>query len=836
MTMRNPVTLFHPGFIRRQLTANRRQALLFVLCVALSLISLVALHGFGESINQALLRDAKVINGGDLIVEANFPWSQPLLATIAQIEERGQAVVARTAEFVSVVRQGQGEETLLCNLKVVDPNYPLYGAVELASGRALGAVLRPGQIVVEQAVLDRLQVQVGDTLHVGQSTLQIADVVVREPDRPVNLFTLGPRILIASADLAGLDLIKPGSRVNYKILLKLPTERALSATLTTIKSHLTPQERVESYRTRQSGVQRFYNSFLLFLNVAALLTLLLAGVGIQAALTALLRERTTTIAIVKTLGATNRFITANFLAVVAVLGGLGGLLGVGLGALLMQSFPWLFSGLLPPNLAITISWRAFAESLLLGLVVVSAFTFLPIYQLQELKPIFILRREVSRLRYGWPFWGMLLLLLLFFVAMVLWQLGDVRRGGWFVLGVIGLLLIATVLTYGLLFGLRRVQVRDLRVRQALRGLFRPRNATAAITITFSAALAVIFCIYLLQANLAANFLQSYPPDAPNVFLLDVQLDQAPGVATLVGQQPEFYPVIRGTIATVNGQPTRRLGAEGGPGLTRTFNLTYRDALLAGETLVAGNSLFAGTAAAQVSVLDEIEEEYPFAIGDRIVFQIQGVPLEATVSSIRQRSSESFQPFFTFVLPPAALQDAPQTLFAALHVEPAQIRPLQNKVVAAFPNVTVIDLTSTIVSLTAVVQRLAQVIRFFTIFSVVAGVLIVISSVFATRLARIQEAAYYKVLGAKRRFVLTVFTLENLWLGLISGLLALLMAQIGAWILCVYVFEIDYHPATAMSALMVAATIGLVVGVGMVATLPILRHRPIDYLREQSAEE
>lgn len=838
--MKNLEPLFLPGFIRRQLTTNRQQALLFVLCVALSLVSLVALHGFGESINRALLRDAKVINGGDIIIEANFPWSQPLVATLAQIEARGEAVVARTAEFASVVRQGEGEETLLCNLKGVDPHYPLYGAVELASGRALAAVLVAGQMVVEQAVLDRLQLQVGDTLHVGQSTLTIADVLVREPDRPVNLFTLGPRIFIAQADLAGLDLIKPGSRVNYKMLLRLPDESGLTSLVTTIKKSLSPQERAESYRTRQSGVQRFYNSFLLFLNVAAILTLLLAGVGIQAALTALLRQRTTTIAIIKTLGATTRFVTANFLAVVAILGGIGGLLGIGLGALLLQGLPWLLRDLLPPNVVVTISGRAFAESVLLGLVVVGAFTFLPIYQLQELKPIFILRREVTRLRYGWPFWVALGMILLFFVGMVLWQLGDLRRGIWFVLGVIGLLLIATALTYGLLLALRRLRVRDLQVRQALRGLFRPRNATAAITITFSAALAVIFCIYLLQANLDANFLQSYPPDTPNMFLLDIQPDQVAGVAEALGTQPEFYPVIRGTIATVNGEAMRRSrgedGEERGPGMTRTFNLTYRDHLLEGEALVTGNALFAGADAAQVSVLDEIQEEYPFAVGDRIVFQIQGVPLAATVSSIRKRTAESFQPFFTFVLPPAALQKAPQSLFAALYVEPARIRPLQNRVVAAFPNVTVIDLTSTIANLASVVQRLARVIRFFTLFSVVAGVLIVISSIFATRLARMQEAAYYKVLGAKRRFVLTVFTLENLWLGLVSGLLALLMAQIGAWILCGYIFEIDYHPAVGMSVLLVVATILLVVAVGMVASLPILRHRPIDYLREQSAEE
>jgi putative ABC transport system permease protein len=157
-------------------------------------------------------------------------------------------------------------------------------------------------------------------------------------------------------------------------------------------------------------------------------------------------------------------------------------------------------------------------------------------------------------------------------------------------------------------------------------------------------------------------------------------------------------------------------------------------------------------------------------------------------------------------------------------------------VAAFPNISVIDVTAAIANLAQVVNRLARVIRFFTLFSVLAGVLIVISSVFATRMARIQEAAYYKVVGAKSSFVLTVFTLENLWLGLVSGLLALFMAQIGSWVICTQFFKIDYYPIIGMSILMVVLTVLLVMLVGMTASVTILRHRPIDYLRQQSSEE
>ena len=832
-------------FILRQLTTARKQSLIFVLCVALSLVTLVALRGFGDSINRALLRDAKQLQASDLFVRASFSLSQPVLDTIARLVAEEQVESARTYEFLSVVRVAEGEATQLANLKVVERGYPFYGQVMLASGRGFATVLTPGSVIVEQALLDRLDLQVGDRLQIGQATLTIVDVVLQEPDRPINLFSFGLRIFINSADLDALQLVKPGSRVNYKMLLKVNDENNLNRLATTLKSVVEPQEEVETYRTAQSGAQRFFDNFLFFLSLVGIFTLLLAGIGIQSALTAFLRERNTTIAVIKTLGATSQFVTFNFLWVVALLGTVGAVLGLGTGLLLQNLFPLLFQGLLPPNVQISISGRALLESVLLGLVVVGSFTFLPIYQLEELKPSFIFRKEMSKIRHGWPFYGALLVIFAFFVGMVLWQLrNELLAGIYFILGVIGLLLIATGLTYGTLFLLRRARIKSLAVRQALRGLFRPSNATHAIIITLSAALAVIFCIYLLERNLDVAFVESYPEDAPNVFFVDIQPDQVAAfdqlISEVIEEEATYFPVVRASLAAVNGEPIDLVAEDQRPGenLARTFNLTYRDQLTEREQVIAGDSLFQPDwqDGAQVSIADEMLEARAFKLGDRITFRIQGVPLEATITSIRTQTEESMQPFFMFVFPPAALQAVPQSIFTAIHAPPAAIQALQNRVVATFPNITVIDATQAIANLASIADRLTQVIRFFTAFSILAGVLIVISSVFATRLARIQEAAYYKVLGATRRFVLTVFTLENLLLGLVSALLALLMAQTGSWIICRWFFEIEYHPAAGSSLLLVALTMLLVTTVGLLASVSILRSKPITYLREQTAEE
>ena len=210
-----------------------------------------------------------------------------------------------------------------------------------------------------------------------------------------------------------------------------------------------------------------------------------------------------------------------------------------------------------------------------------------------------------------------------------------------------------------------------------------------------------------------------------------------------------------------------------------------------------------------------------------------MPLEARVSSIRTRDEESVQPFFNFVFPEAVLKELPQTIFTAARIEQAEIAPLQNRMVAAFPNISVIDVTSAIAAFSELAGKITRVIRFFTLFSIIAGVLIIISSVFATRFARIQEAVYFKVLGAKGRFVLQVFALENVLLGFISALLALLLSQVGSWLISIYAFEIDYTPFIGASLMMMIFTILLVTAVGMVASISILQQRPIVFLREQN---
>lgn len=831
--------MFNLRLVLRELTGSAHQSAIFVLCVALSMVTLVSISGFSESVDRSLLRDAKALHASDIIIESHYDLSATLLDSISVLKQKGEAAAAMVYEFYSVVRAVNGEDSLLADLKVVESGYPFYGRVELASGRPFNETLTKGSIVVEQALLDRLRLTVGDGLRVGNAVLTIRDIVLKEPDRPVNFFSLGPRVFISYEDLKGLDLVKKGSRVEFKALLKVREEKEIERIAAGLRGiAIKDQERVETFRTAESGVKRFFDNFLFFLNLIGIFTLLLAGIGIQSSLTAFLREKEKTIAIMKALGGTSRFVTLHFAVVISIFGLIGTGIGLMAGFLLQGLLPILFGTMLPANIALQISPGAVAQGIALGMTVVALFTFFPLYRLEGIKPASILGRQETGPKRGKAYYLSIAATFIFSLAMVVWRVRDLKTGTYFVLGITSLILISAAMTELAVFVLQGARIKGLLLRQAVRGLLRPGNATRAIIITMTSSLSVISTIYLVELNLDADFISSYPEDAPNLFFLDIQPSQREEFAGTLGIKAEFYPVIRARIASINGEPINNREEQNRmrDNLAREFNLTYRDHLLPDEKVIKGKGLFREDwDGLQVSVLDTALKMRGMKVGDSITFNIQGVPMEARISSIRGRSKVSIQPFFYFVFPEKSMKDAPQTIFTAVRVKKNEISPLQSRIVSRFPNVSAIDMTEVVSLFARVMDRLSIITRFFTLFSITAGALIIISSAFATRYSRIQEAVYFKILGATGGFVLRLFTLENLLIGLISSGMAIVFSQIAGWIVCRKVLDISHTLFIGPSLIMILATVLLVTITGILASLSILREKPVMFLREETRE-
>ncbi|BBO91016.1 ABC transporter permease [Desulfosarcina ovata] len=826
----------HLTTIWRQARRSSRQALLFVLCVALALTTLTAFSGFARSIALALAKDARNLHAADIVVRSYAPVAPALTQAIDRLAAQGAVQVARIYELSSVVRATDESASLFSRLKVVEPGYPFYGQVSLASGRPFGQVLAPGTAIVEQTLLDRTGLRVGDALKVGYTTLTIVDVVIAEPDRPLELFAFGPRVFIHAADLKAMGLMATGSRIRRLVLLKVSVPTQVDAVAATLKQ-ANPDDttRIDTYLTARSAVKRFLDNFLFFLKLVGLFILIVAGLGIQSTLTALFNEKRTTIAVMKAVGAGGRFITVHFLLLIALLGAVGSGLGMASGVAVQFGLAGILAPFLPEGLQLSIAWRGIAEAVGLGAAVVILFSLLPLYRLKALRPVQIFNRQRQEAASRWP--GILfgLVTFCFFLVLVLWHMRDIRFGITFVGAIAAMILAAAGLAQLALGTIRRLPIRHLALRQAVRGLFRRGNATRTVLITLTVSLTVIFGDLLIERNLNATFVRSFPDDMPDAYFIDIQRGQTEAFVTLVGRPVTFYPIVRARVMAINGAAIDhgRESSQRRDNLARVFNLTYRETLLDDETLIQGDSLFRSDwDEPQVSVMDTVLDMRPMRIGDRIRFSIQGVALTARIASIRTRDNRALSPFFYFVFPTPVLEKAPQTLFAALKVPTGELGRLQNRIVAHLPNISVIDMSQTLGTLARLMSRLARILRLFSLFSIAAGILILISAVFATRNERMLESVYYKILGAGQRFVLSVFALENLIIGLLGGSLALCMAQAGAWWICVEKFDIAYRPFVPLSLALIAVTTLLTIAVGLFASRSIMAKKPVVFLREQ----
>lgn len=831
--------MIHGHFIIREITRSSKQAILFCLCVALSLTSLTVFSGFSESVSQTLLTDAKKLHAADIIVHSHDKLSDELDSAISDQIRQGKIDRSRYWEFYSMVRTADDQASVLSLLKVVEKGYPFYGEIVLKSGRPFHDVLSPGQTVVEQSLLDRLGAVIGDSLKVGYTTLIIRDVVVSEPDRPANVFSFGPRVFVSSKDLDALSLIQTGSRITYVSLLKVADDRQIDAIAGGLKQFASPdRERVDTYRTARTRVKRFLDNFIFFLKLVGIFILIIAGMGIQNTLTAFFNEKQRTIAIMKTIGATHRQIIRHFMPVVVLLALLGTVLGISTGIILQQGLARLLRVFFPPDMPFVVAWIGIFESMAFGIAVVALFTFMPLFRLREMRPVVIFRKEKAAPHKHWPMFVLAIGFVLFFFGLVFRHMQDLRFGFYFVAALSALILVTSIFTQFLLWILKRLRIRRMVVRQAIKGLFRQGNATRSVIVTLTASLSVIFSIYLLEQNLDTTYVKSYPADAPNLFVIDVQPAQQEAFANFIAQPLIFYPIVRARVTAINDRTIDRRAerAKRRDNLGRTFNLTYRHSLLADEKIIKGSRLFRDDwTDPQVSVLDMVVDMHKMDIGDTIRFNIQGVPLKARISSIRTRTTDTLGPYFYFVFEEKTLKSAPQTVFTALRVENHRVGLMQSRIVKMFPNVSVIDLSATIQVFARMMKQLSTIVKGFCVLSMAAGILILISGVFATRAERITESVYYKILGAGKTFIRKVFSLEIFIVGLLSGLLALIMSQTGVFLICRFFLDIAYHPFLLSCGFIVGATLLLIIGVGLVSTTSILEKKPVIYLREQPDE-
>ena len=723
-----------------------RHVALFVTCIALGVAALVGVGTFATNLERTLGREARALMGGDVELRSARSLGAAARDELEGLRRTG-AVTTEIRELAGMARSPRDGRSALVELKAVGPRYPLYGRIETEPARPLGDLLAGSGALVEAPLLDRLGASVGDRIAVGSATFTIRGVVRREPDRAGGLLTLGPRVLIADDALDATGLVQFGSRVRHRALLRLPEGTPAARVRDDLTRALDDAAiRVVAFDEAQSGLKRFFAQLTTYLGLTGLVSLLVGGIGVASAMRTFIRRKTETIAILKCVGATSRALFATYLVQALALGVAGSVLGVGLGLVLQPLAMRAFAGLAPFPLEPTIDLRTLARALAMGVLTTGLVVLWPLLSLRAIPPSAILRQEVEGKRRRRP-WLAALPVVAGLVALALWQAGSLKIGGIFVVASIAALLGLGALGRGLVRLARAApRVRSLAWRQGVANLHRPGGQAGGVVVALGIGVMLLVAIGLLEDSLDRQIDHEQRREAPSFFFVDVGADQRDSFLNVMtattGTTPTLIPVVRARLASVNGERVGRpmldrRRAAGHDALwyfTRDYVLTSMTEAPATNAILRGRWWTPAEAAAGplISVEEAAAKALGVDVGSSLGFDVQGVRVDARVTSIRKVDWQTFSANFFVVFSPGALEGAPTTFVATARVPAAAEAGVQDAVVSAFPNVTVIPVRDILQRAAGILGQISFAIRAIALFSIAAGLTVMAGTLVASR--------------------------------------------------------------------------------------------------------
>jgi putative ABC transport system permease protein len=741
--------------------------------------------------------------------------------------------VARTAEFPSVVLAG--DQPQLVAVKAVEAPYPLRGTLQLqaAVGGAVEqvrAVPEAGTAWVETRLLGPLGLDLGGQVSLGQSAFTITRLLALEPDRGGFFTSLAPRVMINYADLPATGLIQPGSRVRYQLLLAGP-EPALER----FRQWLPTDRPGLEWRTPQDagiGVREVIQRAERFLGLAALLTVVIAGVAILLTVRRYAERQVDRVAIMRCLGATAGDVTALVAWKLTWLALFSGAVGVGLGYLLHLAMLGLVADLLPPRVPAPGLYPALS-GWLTAFAALLGFALPTVLRLRQVPPLRVLRRELG----GGLFGGNALYAIALGAIFLLmwWQAADPLLAGLVFAAVLGALALLALLAWSIVRGLMRLRAGRQRLLWLSGITRRPATATVQI-VAIGVGLMALLLLTLVREDLLSAWEERIPPDAPNYFLINVQPDQVAAVRELLerqaGVEPQFYPMIRGRLIAINDREVRPEQYEDRAQrlVAREFNLSYGQRPPSDNRIVTGRWWESpAEEAQQFSVEVGLAEELGIQLGDTLHFMIGGEQASGVVTSLREVQWDSFNVNFFVMSPPGLLDDYPTTYITSFYLPPEN-QPLLAELVRGFPSITVFDINSILTTVRGIMAQGARVVELMASLTLAAGVVVLLAALQTTGEERRFESALLRALGAKRSHIKRMARAEFWLIGAAAGGLAGACAAVAGLVMARQLFELDY----ALDPLPLVA--GLIIGplvvwlAGAWATRRFYRAAPMRLLR------
>lgn len=839
----------------RELRASWVRLAFFFLCVALGVGAIAALRSVIQNVRQVLVSEARIITGADVVVSTSRPWAEDVRTQVDQVI--AAAPVTQRVEVVELATMVRPDDPTkpaarMAELQAVDAGFPIYGTLTLEGNRPFDhGLLRGRGVLVRPELLVQLDVEVGERLRIGEQSFEIRGVIEREPGRRVGMFSLGPRVLIDRADLADTGLLAFGARARFAILLAMD-DVGVQPLVETVRSRFRESfVGARSYRSTEDRVGDDLQVAENYLSLIGFVMVVLGGIGVWSVTRVFVGQRIRSIAVMKCLGATSRQILAIYATQVATLGFVGSVIGLALAGLGLRAVP---TGLLGfEGLQVGLTVGAGVQALAVGVLVSLLFALVPLLEVRRVRPLWLLRDESARTSLGGSRlarvdtvqWAVAAAVIVALAGVASWQAASLRAGL-----IVSLGLVVVTLVLALVASLIIRLVRPLRhtrifaLRHAVLSLGRPGNQTRVILLSVGLGAFFILGVRLVQGSLLGEFSLDLQKDAPDMFLLDVQQDQVTDVERIlrgaVGETPiRMLPVLRARVVSVRGEDqdvTTAEGVRGRQGLGREFVVTYRDHLEVNEQVLSGEFWPAeAPTMPQVSIEEALQRNAGLQLGDIVRFDILGRIVEAQVTSTRNVDWNDVRAGgFMFVFRPGPLEEAPHGFMGIVRgpEAPTDRARLQRDLVLAHPNVSAIDVREVVQAVQGVLANITLAVTVVGGLALFSGVLIVVGSVAMTRYQRLYESAILKTLGARPGTITAMVAIEYLGLGALGGIVGALGAVGLNWTVSRYLLDIAWEPApgtVVAGVLLTAAVVGVV---GVMASLDVVRKRPLGVLRAE----